>query len=70
MTLLQPGTSIPIAGAEVWITSNSAGTTVVAGTLLTNGSGQSTFMVDAGSYYLWVQATGWNFTNPQAFVVS
>ena len=70
VTLLQPGTITPIAGAEVWITSNSAGTTVVAGTLLTNGSGQSTFMVDAGSYYLWVQATGWNFTNPQAFVVS
>ena len=70
VTLLQPGTVIPIAGAEVWITSDSAGTTVVAGTLLTNSSGQSTFMVDAGSYYLWVQATGWNFTNPQAFVVS
>ena len=70
VTLLQPGTITPIAGAEVWVTSNSAGTTVVAGVLLTNSSGQSTFMVDAGSYYLWVQAPGWNFTNPQTFVVS
>ena len=70
VTLLQPGTITPIAGAEVWVTSNSAGTTVVAGVLLTNSSGQSTFMIDAGSYYLWVQAPGWNFTNPQAFVVS
>jgi len=69
-TLYQPGTTTPIVGAEIWVTSNSTGTTVVAGTLSTNSSGQATFMLDAGSYYLWVQAAGWNFTNPQAFVVS
>jgi len=69
-TLYQPGTTTPIVGAEIWVSSNSTGTTVVAGTLSTNSSGQATFMLDAGSYYLWVQAAGWNFTNPQAFVVS
>ena len=46
----------PVADADVWVTSDAAGTTVVAGTLQTNSSGQATFLLDAGeTYYLFGQ---------------
>lgn len=58
-----------ISGADVWVTSDSGGTTVVAsGT--TNGSGQVVFYLDAGTYYFWRQKAGWNFTNPDTETVS
>ena len=60
----------PQDGAEVYVTSDSAGTTVVAGTLHTNAQGKATFQLDAGTYYLWVQKAGVNFTNPTSFTVS
>jgi hypothetical protein len=55
---------------DVWVTSDSAGTTVVAGTLQTNASGQVTFYLDAGTYYVWQQKDGYNFTNPDTLVVT
>ena len=60
----------PLDGVEVWVTSDSAGTTVVAGTLTTNAAGVVTFMLDAGTYYLWRQLSRYNFTNPTTIVVS
>ena len=60
----------PIDGVEVWVTSDIAGTTVVAGTLTTNAAGVVTFMLDAGTYYLWRQLSRYNFTNPTTIVVS
>ena len=60
----------PLDGVEVWITSDSAGTTVVAGTLTTNAAGQVTFMLDAGTYYLWRQLSRYNFTNPLTITVA
>lgn len=60
----------PLDGVEVWITSDSAGTTVVAGTLNTNAAGQVTFMLDAGTYYLWRQLSRYNFTNPLTITVA
>lgn len=62
--------SNPIDGVEVWITTDSAGTNVVAGTLSTDASGIVTFMLDAGSYYVWRQKSGYNFTNPVAITVT
>jgi len=62
--------SNPLDGVEVWITTDVAGTNVVAGTLTTNASGQATFMLDAGTYYVWMQRTSYNFDNPQTLVVS
>lgn len=59
----------PVADADVWITSDAAGTTVVAGTLQTDSNGQATFLLDAGStYYLWVQKDGINSIQGQSFV--
>jgi hypothetical protein len=60
----------PLDGAAVWITTDAAGTNVIAGKLYTNASGVVTFMLDAGTYYVWRQLSGYNFTNPQAITVS
>lgn len=62
--------SNPIDGAEVWVSTDLAGTNVVAGTLTTDASGNVTFMLDAGSYYAWVQKAGYNFSNPTSFTVT
>ena len=60
----------PEDGVEVWVTTDSSGTNVVAGTLVTDAFGKAQFMLDAGSYYLWAQKSGANFTNPTSFSVS
>jgi len=61
---------VDIAGADVWITSDVGGSTIVAGTLSTDAFGNATFMLDAGTYYVWVQKAGYNFTNPVTITVS
>lgn len=58
----------PVADADVWITTDSAGTNVVAGTKQTDSSGEVTFLLDAGnSYYLWAQKDGWEGIQGTAF---
>jgi hypothetical protein len=59
VTLTYETSGNPIADADVWITSDAAGTLVVAGTLQTNSNGKATFLLDAGStYYAWMQKDG------------
>ncbi len=61
--------SVPIADADVWITSDAGGDNVVAGTLQTDSSGQVTFLLDAGStYYSFLQKDGINSIRGQSFV--
>ncbi len=60
----------PLDGVEVWITSDSAGDNVVAGTVCTDAAGLATFMLDAGTYFVWKQLAGFDFTNPIQIVVS
>ena len=60
----------PIAGAAVWVTTDSAGSNVVAGTSYTNAFGQVTFYLDTGSYYLWVASEGYTGSNPTAINVT
>jgi hypothetical protein len=62
--------SNPIDGVALWVSTDSGGTNVIAGTIYTNGSGLATFMLDPGSYYLWMQRNGFNFTNPQTLTVT
>lgn len=46
-------------GVQVWVTSDAAGETVVAGTLTTNDLGQVTLLLDDGvTYYLWARKAG------------
>ena len=60
----------PEAGVDVWVSTDAAGNNIVAGTLVTDAFGNATFSLDAGSYYLWAQKAGANFTNPTSFTVS
>lgn len=54
ITITEGGSGVP--GATVWITTDAAGSTVVAEGKRTNDSGQVTLLLDAGSvYYLWAQ---------------
>ena len=68
-TLLSSVDSAPIASATVWVTTDQAGTNVVAsGT--TNTSGEVVFYLDAGDYFVWREKSGFNFTNPDQETVS
>gem|GEM_PF-1763607 len=60
----------PVDGVEVWITTDEAGLSVVAGTLSTDTAGEVEFMLDAGDYYVWRQKSGYNFSNPQTITVT
>jgi hypothetical protein len=59
---------VPQSDCDVWITTDSAGNDVYAGTLQTNSSGQVTFLLDDGeTYYLWAQKQGMNSIRGEAF---
>jgi hypothetical protein len=60
----------PMDNVQVWITTDAKGVNVIAGTLLTNSYGQVTFMLDAGTYYVWREKGGYDFSNPQTWTVS
>ncbi len=62
--------SNPLDGAEVWVTTDSAGTNVVAGTLSTDAMGMVTFHLDPGTYYVFVAHSGYNGDNPLAITVT
>jgi hypothetical protein len=62
-------TSLPISGANVWVSTDSAGSNVVAAGF-TNAAGQVVFYLDAGTYYAWVQEEGYSGTNPTTITVS
>ena len=70
VTIRQPDGLTAIEGCAVWISTDSAGATVVAGTLYTSAAGVATFTIDPGAYYLWRQLSGWNFSNPTAITVT
>jgi hypothetical protein len=68
-TLTSSVTGDPIGQADVWVTTDSAGSNVIAsGT--TSDLGTVTFYLDAGTYYFWRSKSGWNFSNPDTEVVS
>lgn len=68
-TLTDADTGGPIDGAEIWVTTDSAGSYVIAsGT--TNASGVVTFYLDAGTYYVWRKKAGYTFTNPDQETVA
>lgn len=55
----------PIADVNVYVTTDVAGNTIVAGPILTNASGQVLFYLNSGvQYYLWRSKSGYVFTNP------
>ena len=69
MTINNTDTGLPVADADVWISTDAAGNNFVAGTLQTNSSGQVTFLLDSGvTYYLWAQKDGVNPIQGTSFV--
>lgn len=68
-TLTDSVTGLPIAGADVWVTTDIAGVNIIAsGT--TDVFGNVTFWLDPGTYYLWRQRPGYTFANPDTEVVT
>lgn len=59
----------PIADADVWVTSDSAGNNVLASGK-TNQAGVVMFFLDAGPAFVWRQKSGWNFSNPDPETVA
>lgn len=70
-TINHPNTGAPIEGVAIWVTTDAAGTNIVAGTENTNAAGKVTFWLDENTtYYMWCQKSGFDFTNPKQFTVS
>ena len=68
-TLVSTVDGNPIPQADVWVTTDLAGTNVIAGGT-TSDLGVVVFYLDAGTYYFWRAKSGWSFTNPDTEVVS
>lgn len=63
-------TGLPIADVDVWVSTDLAGSNVIASGR-TNQAGTITFNLDAGTVYMWRQKSGYNFSpNPDTEVVS
>ena len=61
----------PLDGVAVWVSTDQAGSNVVAGTKYTNANGQVTFKLDAGTYWIHRQLSGYEFDpNPKQETVS
>ena len=58
-TLPDSATGGPIDGAEIWVTSDSAGLYVLASGI-TDSAGLVTFMLDAGTVFVWAKKAGYN----------
>jgi hypothetical protein len=73
VTVTRPDGVTPIEGAAVWVSTDQAGTNVVAGTLYTDTLGRinsgTGFLLDSGTYFLWRQHGSWQFANPTTFTV-
>ena len=62
-------TGIAIADADVWLSSDSGGSTVITETQQTNSDGETTFYLDDGStYYLWMVKDGQRSITGREFV--
>jgi hypothetical protein len=60
----------PIEAAHVWVSTDEAGSNIVAGSLLTDSFGLVTFFLDAGTYYVHVRKDGFNPLQAEETVVS
>jgi hypothetical protein len=69
--IIEDGSSNPLDGVAVWVTTDADGDNVVAGTIHTDAFGVVTFFLDPGGpYYAWRSRSGINFSNPQSFTVT
>lgn len=74
-TLTNVVTLLPIAGADIWISTDLAGTNIIwRGTTDAFGVARDAYdglpRLDPGTYYFWRQHPAYTFTDPDAEVVS
>lgn len=67
-TLTDSTTGLPIADADVWVTTDLAGLNIIAAGK-SDQAGVTTFYLDAGTVYAWRSKSGYSFTNPHTEVV-
>jgi len=67
--LTEEGTNIPIADADIWVSTDEAQTNIIASGR-TNQNGIVYFDLDEGTVYVWRQKSGWDFVNPQTKMVT
>jgi hypothetical protein len=60
----------PLEGASVWVSTDAPGVNVVAGPLTTSSGGIVTVLLDAGTYYAWVQKDGYQAIAGQEITIS
>ena len=61
----------PVPEARVYVSSDEAGTDVVAGAVMTDKDGATpTLNLDAGTYYRFAEKNGFTFSNPEKITVS
>lgn len=60
----------PLEGASIWLATDAAGSNVIAGPLTTSSQGTVTVLLDAGTYYVWMQKDGYNAIIGQSVAVS
>ena len=68
-TVYEDDDTTPIDGCEVWASTDSAGSTVVAARV-TDTNGEVEFFLDDGTYYIWRRHSDWTFSNPDTEVVA
>lgn len=68
-TLTNTINGLPIADAEIWITTDESGINTIAFGR-TNEYGIVTFHLDAGTIYVWRKKSGFMFDNPDVEIVS
>lgn len=68
-TLTNSVDASPIADADVWVTSDIAGTNILASGR-TDQNGNVTFFLDAGTVFVWRQRSGFDFVNPDQELVA
>ena len=68
-TLTESDGVTPIQFATVWVTSDISGQDIEASGQ-TDASGEVTFMLNAGTYYIWRKKRGFRFDNPDTEVVT
>jgi hypothetical protein len=68
-TLTDSTTGLPIADADLWVTTDSVGLNIIAQGK-TDQNGVTTFYLDAGTVYVWRSKSGYSFTNPDTEVVA
>lgn len=65
----QVDATTPLEDAAVYVSADADGT-IRSQTKLSDALGNVTFLLDAGTLYVWVFAAGWNFTNPTEVAVA